>query len=133
MSSSHGLTFTAGPAHIDANGHVNNAVWVRWMEELAAAHWLADADRADIEAYRWIVTRHEIDFRGNVRAGEQVTGMTEIREPPHGSRFVRHIAFADAGGRELVRARTVWALIDRASGRPARVPATLAARFLPGD
>ncbi len=133
MSSAFTLTFTAAPEHIDENGHVNNTVWVRWMEELAAAHWLADARPEDITAYVWIVTRHEIDYRRNVRVGESVTGRTEIREAPRGSRFVRHIAFTDAEGRELVDARTVWAMIDRTTGRPARVPAALAARFLPSD
>ena len=34
---------TARPEDIDELGHVNNAVWVRWMERLAVAHWQARA------------------------------------------------------------------------------------------
>ncbi len=131
MSHSFALTFTAEPEHIDANGHVNNAVWVRWMEELAARHWEQDADPAHVAAYSWVVLRHEIDYRGNVREGAMVSGMTEIREGPRGARFERHFAFADEQGRELVRAKTGWAMIDLATGRPARVPAQVAAPFLP--
>jgi acyl-ACP thioesterase len=37
MSSSFSMTFTALPEHIDIYGHVNNAVWVRWMEGVATA------------------------------------------------------------------------------------------------
>ena len=82
MSNRFALTFTALPEHIDENGHVNNTVWVRWMEDLATAHWMADADPAHVAAYAWVVTRHEIDYRGNVGLGETVTGETWIPNPP---------------------------------------------------
>ncbi|WP_347301999.1 acyl-CoA thioesterase [Croceibacterium sp. TMG7-5b_MA50] len=125
------MRFVAGAEHIDELGHVNNAVWVRWMEEIATAHWQADALPQDVERYAWVVTRHEIDYRGNVAAGAEVTAVTEIREPPTGARFDRHVTFSDAGGRDLVRARTTWAMIDRATGRLMRVPAEVAEPFLP--
>jgi acyl-CoA thioester hydrolase len=125
------MTFTALPEHIDANGHVNNAVWLKWMEDLSTAHWLRDADPAHIEAYAWFVLRHEIDYRGNVGEGERVEGKTEIREGPAGPRFDRHFSFTDTGGKELVRAKTTWAMIDRATGRLTRVPAEVAAPFVP--
>jgi acyl-CoA thioester hydrolase len=131
MSSTHSVTFTAGREHIDANGHVNNAVWVRWMEEVATAHWLADARPRDVAVYGWIVIRHEIDYRGNIREGESVTARTEVRQPARGARFDRHITFIDAAGRELVRAKTTWALVERATGRLVRVPAELAQPFMP--
>lgn len=131
MSSTHRLTFTAHPEHIDANGHVNNAVWVGWMEELAVAHWMADARPQDIAAYAWVVTRHEIDFRGNIGVGETAEGITAIREGPTGARFDRYITFRDADGKDLVRAKTTWAMVDRHSGKLLRVPAEVAAPFLP--
>ncbi len=131
MSNSHTLTFTAAREHIDTNGHVNNAVWVRWMEEVAAAHWLADARAQDIATYSWIVTRHEIDYRGNIGEGDSVTAVTQVLGPARGVRFDRHIVFTDAAGRELVRARTTWALVERSTGRLTRVPPELAAPFLP--
>ena len=130
MASTFTLRFTAGRGDIDANGHVNNAVWVRWMEELATAHWLADARPGDVDAYGWIVTHHEIDYRGNISQGESVTAITEIRDPPKGARFTRHITFADTAGKPVVEARTTWAMIERATGRLARVPAEVAAPFL---
>ena len=126
------LSFTAHPEHIDANGHVNNAVWVRWMEDLATAHWEAAADPAHVASFAWVVTRHEIDYRGNIRLGEQVEGATEIREGPSGARFDRYFTFTDARGKVLVRAKTTWAMVDRRTGRAMRVPAEVAAPFLAG-
>ena len=131
MPSSYSTTFTAGPQHIDELGHVNNGVWVQWMEAVATAHWTRDADPAHVAAYAWVVTRHEIDYRGNVGLGDTVTAETEIREPPSGARFDRHIVFRNADGKAIVSARTTWAMVDRASGRLLRVPAEVAAPFLP--
>lgn len=127
------MTFTALPGHIDELGHVNNGVWVGWMEQVATAHWQRDGDPAHVAAYAWVVTRHEIDYRGNVGLGETVHALTEIREGPSGARFDRHITFTDAGGKLLVRARTTWAMVERGSGRLMRVPPEVAAPFLRAD
>jgi acyl-CoA thioester hydrolase len=125
------LAITPTPADIDELGHVNNVVWVRWIQDLATAHWNAIATPAQSAAYIWVVVRHEIDYRGNVGAGEGVTARTWISDPPKGARFNRNVEFADAAGKVVVCAVTTWALIDRASGRIARVPADVTARFLP--
>ena len=60
------LALTALPEHIDELGHVNNAVWVQWIQEVAVAHWDAVAPHAHKDAYYWVVVRHEIDY---LRAG----------------------------------------------------------------
>lgn len=130
MANRFSLPFTAEARHIDENGHVNNAVWVQWMEALSTAHWEADAPAEHVAAYAWVVTRHEIDYRGNIGLGESVTGTTEIREGPTGARFDRHFTFVNQAGKAIVSARTTWAMIDRATGRLMRVPAEVSAPFL---
>jgi len=130
MSHRFTMRFTAQAEDIDENGHVNNTVWVGWMEELATAHWMADARPEHVEAFVWVVTRHEIDYRGNVGEGEAVEALTEIREPPSGARFDRYVTFRSVEGKELVRAKTTWAMIDRTTGRIARVPPEVAEPFL---
>ncbi|MFN5631279.1 MAG: acyl-CoA thioesterase [Sphingomonadales bacterium] len=122
-------TFTPMPADIDELGHVNNAVWVRWIQDMATAHWAAVADPAHVEAYIWVVTRHEIDYRGNVALGESVTAQTWIEKQPRGATFDRRVDFVNAAGKTIVSANTTWAMIDRASGRLCRVPAEVAAPF----
>ena len=125
------LAFTARPGDIDENGHVNNAVWVQWMEQLATAHWEAVAPAEHQRAYAWVVTRHEIDYRGNIGLGESVEAVTEIKEGPSGARFDRHFTFTDASGRAIVRAKTTWAMVDRGTGKLMRVPREVSAPFLP--
>jgi acyl-CoA thioester hydrolase len=124
------LSIAPAPADIDELGHVNNAVWVRWIQDVATAHWRAAADPAHIDAYVWVVTRHEIDYLGNVGAGETVAARTWVGEPPRGARFDRHVEFLGADGKVKVRAKTTWAIVDRASGRVLRVPPEVAAPFL---
>ena len=124
------LTKTATEADIDELGHVNNAVWVKWIQDIAVAHWAAIATPDQQDAYIWVVTRHEIDYRGNVGPGETVTGETWVPEPPRGARFDRHVRFTDANGKVKVEAVSTWALLDRATGRLLRVRPELAAPFL---
>jgi acyl-CoA thioester hydrolase len=124
------MTFTAQPGDIDIMGHVNNAVWVRWMEEIATAHWTSLAHADDIARYVWVVTRHEIDYKGNVGPGEMVIAQTFVPDPPRGARFDRRVDFFGADGKLRVSARTSWAMIDLTTSRLARIPVELAAPFL---
>ena len=86
------MTLTAAPEHIDELGHVNNAVWVQWIQQVAVAHWDAVADAAHKDAYFWVVVRHEIDYlraahrgRPDHRAdlGRRGAAGRAVR-PPHG-------------------------------------------------
>jgi acyl-CoA thioester hydrolase len=123
-------TITATEADIDELGHVNNAVWVRWIQDIAVAHWQAVAPAEHRDSYVWVVTRHEIDYLRAVLPGETVTGRTWVGEAPTGARFDRHVEFVGADGKTRVKARTTWAILDKATGRPLRVPAEVAAPFL---
>ena len=51
---------TATAADIDELGHVNNAVYVRWIQDIATAHWRAVAPASAQEDHIWVVVRHEI-------------------------------------------------------------------------
>ena len=124
------LAITATAADIDELGHVNNAVWVRWIQDLAVAHWAAVAPADQQAAHVWVVTRHEIDYRGNVVAGETVTGETWVPGAPRGARFDRHFRFLGSDGRVRVEGVTTWALLDRATGRLLRIRPEIAAPFV---
>lgn len=122
--------FTAAPGDIDELGHVNNAVWVRWVQEIAVAHWAAVAPAEHQAAHIWVVTRHEVDYRGNVGVDESVTGETWVAGSPKGARWARAVRFTGADGRVKVEAVSTWALLDRATGRLLRVTGDIAAPFL---
>ena len=123
------LDFTAAPEHIDELGHVNNAVWVQWIQQVAVAHWDAVAPQEDKDAYYWVVIRHEIDYLRAAFEGDRITARTWVGEAPKGARFDRHVEFAGNDGRVCVRSRTDWAIIDKAVGKPIRVPPEVVAPF----
>ena len=122
-------TFTAEPQHIDELGHVNNSVWVQWIQEMATAHWSAVADPTHQEQFFWVVIRHEIDYRANIAAGQSAFGTTYIPGDPKGAKSIRLVEFTDGEGKPLVTAKTTWAMLDRASGRLARVRPEVLAPF----
>ena len=124
------VTLAAGPEHIDELGHVNNAVWVQWIQQVAVAHWDAVADAAHKQAFYWVVVRHEIDYLRAAHAGDRIMARTWVGEAPQGARFDRLMEFTGADGKVCVRAKTQWAIIDKAAGRPIRVPAEVVAPFL---
>ena len=124
------MTLTAEPQHIDELGHVNNAVWVQWIQQVAVAHWEAAADAAHKDAYFWVVVRHEIDYLRAAHEGDVITARTWVGDAPKGARFDRFMEFAGADGKICVRAKTAWAIIDKALGRPIRVPPDIVAPFV---
>ena len=124
------LRITAADADIDELGHVNNAAWVRWIQDIATAHWRAVAPAEHRDSYVWVVIRHEIDYLRSVGPGETVIGRTWVPDPPRGARFDRHVEFLGTDGGPRVKAVTTWAIIDRATGRPLRVPKAVAEPFL---
>lgn len=124
------VNFTAGPDDIDELGHVNNAVWVKWIQDVATSHWRAHAPADAVDANIWVVVRHEIDYLRALLPGESVTAKTWIPNPPKGARFDRMVEMIGPEGKAHVRARTTWAMLDKATGRPQRVRPDIAEIFM---
>ena len=74
--------------------------------------------------------RHEIDYLRAAVPGDRITARTWVGEAPRGARFDRHMEFSSGDGKVHVRAVTQWAIIDKASGRPIRVPPEVIAPFM---
>ena len=123
------MSAVATPADIDELGHVNNIVYLRWVQDVATAHWRAAARAADIDRFIWVVTRHEIDYFRATLVGETLTLTTWVGTPK-GARFDRFVDIAGADGRLRARAMTIWALVDTHGNRAVRVPPETAAPFL---
>ena len=114
-------TRVAASEDIDELGHVNNVVYVRWVQEAGVDHWRAVAPPAMQDTRFWVCLRHEVDYREPVLEGETVEIRTWLGAVS-GPRFDRHVDIRKPGAKRFsCRARTVWAQIDRESGRPLRV------------
>ena len=109
------------PEDIDDLGHVNNVVYLRWVQEVASAHWYSVATEEMRENYLWVVLRHEIDYRTPAFIEDEVTGSTWVGEH-HGARFDRFVKLGSPSGKLFAEAKTNWCLIDAKSMKPVRIP-----------
>jgi acyl-CoA thioester hydrolase len=122
-------TFLPTAADIDDNGHVNNVVYLGWAQDLAIAHWKCCAPASQQDAYAWVALRHEIDYRRALLLGEPALGRTWVEDVAEGPRFERFVRIDGPDGAMCAQVRTVWVLIEKASGRPRRVPTEMVELF----
>ena len=123
------LDLAIRPEDIDTNGHVNNVVYVRWLQDAGTAHWMALADRADIERWTWVALRHEIDYRQPLRLGDGARARTWVGTPK-GPRFDRFVLIERSDGKVCAQGRTDWALVDPRTMKPARITEAMVLPFL---
>ncbi len=115
------MTRTAAARDIDVLGHVNNAVYLVWAQDIAVAHWQRIATDDLIAKYLWVALRHEIDYRDEVKNGETVEIRTWLGKAS-GPRYERHIDIRKPGApRFAAKVLTTWCLIDAESRKPKRV------------
>jgi acyl-CoA thioester hydrolase len=123
------MAIAVAPPDIDGLGHVNNVVYVRWVQDIAVAHWRAVASAADQERFLWIVVRHEIDYKQAARLGDTILARTWVGAATR-IRFERHTELLRASDKALLaKARTVWCPVDAVTGKLASVSAEVRARF----
>ena len=72
------MTLSVVPGDIDEQNHVNNTVYLRWVQEVATAHWEAIANSEAQKAIGWVVLRHEIDYKVPACLGDDVVLRTWV-------------------------------------------------------
>ncbi len=123
------ITFPVAPGDIDELGHVNNTVYVRWVQDIAVAHWRASAPADAQAALAWVVARHEIDYKYPALLGDDIRARTWVG-PASRLAFERNTEMYRArDGRLLAKARTIWVPISSVTGRPVEVSAEVRERF----
>lgn len=123
------ITVAVQPADIDRQNHVNNTVYLRWVQEVATAHWEARAPADSQEAIAWVVFRHEIDYKIPACLGDEVVLRTWVGKATRIT-FERFTEMRRASDCALLsQARTIWVPVSTATGKPMRVPSEIRALF----
>ncbi len=117
---------------LDANGHVNNAVFLNYAEQVATEHaealgfgreWTAE------HGATWVVRRHEIIFRRPAGYGDELEVSTRV-ESLKGARGVRRTSIVRVSDRQsIAEVTTEWAWVRVSDGRPMRLPPQALAFF----
>jgi acyl-CoA thioester hydrolase len=123
------MTVSVSPNDIDEQNHVNNTVYLRWVQEVATAHWRAVATPEAQKAIGWVVLRHEIDYKTPAGLENKVLLRTWVGKASRLT-FERFTEIHRTSDRQLLsKARTLWCPINAQTGRPMRVPAEVRAQF----
>jgi acyl-CoA thioester hydrolase len=123
------LAITIKPDDIDELGHVNNTVYLRWVQEAAVAHWTAVAPATDQKKLLWVVVRHEIDYKRPARLGDEIIAQTWVGDARK-IRFERHTQILRARDQAiLAKALTFWCPIDVGTGKLTNVSPEVKALF----
>lgn len=127
------LTIPVLPIHIDAMNHVNNVVYLQWVQDAAAAHWNAKAPETLRQQFNWVVLRHEIDYKSPAFLHDEVVATTWVQDY-EGVRSTRIVQLKrKSDGRLLAEAKTNWCLLNAITNRPTRVPEEIKQVFLPAS
>lgn len=122
---------------MDVLGHVNNAVYLNYLEHAAIEHTQSlgfDHARLRDLGGQFVVRRHEIDYLGEALAGDELR-ITTWPEQMSGARAMRAYQIANAAtGKRVVAARTLWAWVDLRTFAPRPIPREILLAFaLPPD
>jgi acyl-CoA thioester hydrolase len=113
---------------LDELAHVNNVVYLSWVQEVATAHWRTLAPSEALEQLAWVARRHEIDYLASAVLDDALVLRTWVGVAD-GLQFERHTEVRHADGRLVTRARSLWIPIDPRTGRPRRPSAEVRALF----
>lgn len=119
------------PADIDHMGHVNNAVYLRWIQEVVIAFWQSRAPTEAVPQYLWIALEHTIRYLRPGFLGDPLRAEM-VAERTAGARAYFSASVMN-GTTVLAEISSCWCALDSATHRPRRIAADVAARFLMRD
>ncbi|MFO7891772.1 MAG: thioesterase family protein [bacterium] len=115
------IEISINPEDIDQLGHVNNIVYVQWIQDAAVAHWYAVASKKEREKLLWVVIRHEIDYKRPAVLQDTIIAHTWVGAASRRA-FERHTEIIRTSDMKLLaKARTLWCPIDAKIRKPVRV------------
>jgi acyl-CoA thioester hydrolase len=112
-------SFMVKQEEIDSLNHVNNIVYLKWVNDIAEKHWSILSNDEVNEKYFWVTVRHEIDYLQSALLGDEITVYTWVGESA-GVKSIRHVHIYK-GETLLVKTKTTWCLIDSKTYKPARI------------
>ena len=117
------------PADIDHMGHVNNAVYLKWVQEAVIDYWRSVAPPDAVAGHLWVALKHEISYRKPTFLQDNVVAEV-IAEKVEGARAY-FTTIVRRGQDVLSEVKSTWCCLDAASLRPVRLAREVTARFLP--
>ncbi len=116
---SHRINLKVQERDIDVLNHVNNVVYLQWVNDISEIHWGILSNEEINSKYFWVAIRHEIDYINQAVLGEEITIYTWIGKTG-GVRSVRNVHIY-RNETLLAKTKTTWCLVDKITNKPTRI------------
>ncbi|MFB0873362.1 MULTISPECIES: acyl-CoA thioesterase [unclassified Sphingobium] len=127
----HDYAIGIDPADIDFMGHVNNASYLKWVQNAVLDHWRALAPAEAVAQHLWVALKHEITYRKPTFLNDEVIA-TVFLEKVQGARAFYETVIR-RGEDVLAEVKSSWCCVDASTLRPARLARDVIERFFAGD
>lgn len=122
-------TIQVATNEIDSLNHVNNVVYVQWVQNIAELHWNKESSEDQKTNYYWVMVQHLIKYKGAALVNDKIYLKTFIKESK-GVKSTRIVEIYNAESKKLLAvSETQWCLISRATNKPTRVTLELESLF----
>jgi len=112
-------SFRVEGEHLDALNHVNNVVYLQWVNDISEKHWELLSNDYLNSKYFWVCLRHEIDYLNQAILGDEIRVFTWVGESA-GVKSIRNVNIYK-GDTMLTKIKSTWCLIDAKTLRPTRI------------
>ena len=117
------------PGDIDHMGHVNNSVYLSWVQDAVVKFWETVAPADAVGRHLWVALQHQITYRRPAFLEDNVVANV-VAEGVAGARAM-FTTVIKRGEEVLAEVQSTWCCLDAATHRPARLARDIVARFLP--
>ena len=128
---SHIFQVAIDEADIDFMGHVNNASYLKWVQDAVVSHWQRFAPAEAVASHAWVALKHEITYRKPTFLDDEVIA-TVLLEKVQGARAF-YETIIKRGEDVLAEVKSSWCCLDAQTLRPARVAQGVIDRFFAKD
>ena len=123
-ANTHAIPIAITPEDIDFMGHVNNARYLGWVQDVVLAHWQHVAPPDQVAAHLWVALKHEITYRRPAFLKDQVIARTVLEKIAGARAFYNTVI--ERGGEVLAEVHSMWCCVDSQTLRPARIDRDIA-------
>jgi acyl-CoA thioester hydrolase len=116
---------------IDEMGHVNNAVYLTWVQAAVLCHWRRFAPKDVADARLWVALKHEISYLHPAFLNDHVVVRAALQKQLGARAFYR--TAINRGGDVLAEVESCWCCLDSVTRKPVRLTRDIVARFLPAE
>lgn len=116
---------------IDEMGHVNNAVYLKWVQAAVLRHWYRLAPKDVAAAHLWVALKHEISYRHPAFLNDHVV-VRVVLEKLQGARAF-YQTMINHGDEVLAEVKSCWCCLDSVTKKPVRLARDIVSLFLPPE